>query len=213
MTGSSVTVPGTGANPVTVALGTGDVLHLATQIGALLSTIPGSLGAQGDLTVTGGTYGSPIDPAPVLPRTTVSELILAGDGTTGAATIPAGYNYVIDQNSSSVAGSSTISGSNLALITGTVGGTFQVTGQSTVAAEGGNNLITAAGQYLISTAPGNNTIAASGAGTVASSTGHNLIAVSGVNVVDSFGQDIIVAEAGLTTVNAAQTVRASWPSP
>jgi hypothetical protein len=90
---SSVTVPGNG-QPVTVAMGTGDVLHLAAQIGNLLSTISGSR----NLAIIDGTVdsvpGSPIG-VPVVPPT-VNELVLSGSGP-ASATIPSGYPYVIDQ--------------------------------------------------------------------------------------------------------------------
>jgi Ca2+-binding RTX toxin-like protein len=190
---SSVTVPGASGVPVTVALGTGDILHLASQIGSLLTTVQGA----GNLSISQGAFGSPLPAAPATSSPTVTDLIISG-ATSGAATIPAGYSYVVDVNSTS----STLTGSNVALIAGTAGGSFNVSGQSTVAVEGGNNQIMANGQYLISTAPGNDTISASGIGTVATDTGANLISVSGINLVESIGQDTIVAGAGLTTVDA-----------
>jgi Ca2+-binding RTX toxin-like protein len=191
---SSVTLPGSGGLPVTIAMGTGDVQQLAAQIGALLSTIQGA----GNLVVTDGTVDSvPVSPIVVPP--TVNELVLSGSGP-ASATIPSGYPYVIDQSS----GPSTITGANLALITGTVGGTYNVTGQSTVVVMGGNNLVTANGQYLISTSVGNNTISASGTGTIADDAGANVIFASGAsNLVSSIGTDTVVAGVGITTVNAS----------
>ncbi len=154
---SSVTVPGksNGSQIVTVALGTGDVLHLASQIGALLSTIAGS----GRLDVWPAGMGAL--PTPSDGSGTLSELYITGG--TGSDTIPSGYSYVLDNSFSPT----TLSGSNVPLIAGTTGGSFNVTGQSTVAVEGGNNQISATGTYLISTAPGNDTISAIGSGTIA----------------------------------------------
>jgi Ca2+-binding RTX toxin-like protein len=190
---SSVTVPGTSPGvPVTVALGTGDVLHLAQQIGALLSTLQGSSA----LDAQSGTIGSL--PSPTAGGGTKTELMITGN-VSGSATIPAGWNYVVDNSTVPT----TVSGANLALITGTAGGSFNVSGQSTVAVEGGNNSVSASGLYMISTASGNNTVSATGIGTVATDIGSNLIGVSGINDVLSVGHDTVLAGVGLTTVNSA----------
>ena len=61
---SSVTVPGTTpGTPVTVALGTGDVLHLAQQISALLSSVQGA----GTLLVTEDAAPGRSQPPPPCP--------------------------------------------------------------------------------------------------------------------------------------------------
>ncbi|MGD0103849.1 MAG: hypothetical protein ABSC06_07405 [Rhodopila sp.] len=172
----------------------GDVLGLAAQINALLEA--DLAGSPPTLAASDGTF-SGIPAAPFVSQPTVAGLALNGSG--GSAAIPAGYSYVVVN----ATGANTVTGSNLALNTGTTGGAFYVTGQSTVAAEGGDNLIADSGLYLISTAPGNDTISASGFGTVATDLGANLIGVSGYNMVMSFGQDTIVAGAGLTTVDSS----------
>ncbi|WP_428489814.1 beta strand repeat-containing protein [Rhodopila sp.] len=194
MSGSStVTIPGTNGTPITVSYGTGDVLHLAAQIGALLSTLQGS----GNLQVTNGTMPSlPPAPAPTTPGAQ-NELIFNGNADN--ATVPSGYSYAIDLANAP----STLSAANTALITSTVAGTINITGQSTVAVENGNNLVNANGNYLISTAPGNDTISASGTGTIATDIGANVIFATGVNSISSIGQDTVVAGLGLTTVNSA----------
>jgi len=191
----SVTVPGTGGSTVRLTFGTGDILHLASQIGALLASLNGTT----KLTVTDGSFGTSIPAAPVVPPATVNELIITGT-VPGSTTVPLGYNYVIDNNGTPT----TITGSSLALITGTAGGSYNVSGVSTVAAEGGNNQILASGQYLISTADGNNTVIASGSGTVATDVGSNVIGVSdGLNVVESISSDTVFVGPGLTTVDAS----------
>lgn len=193
---SSVTIPGTNpSTPVTVSLGTGDVLHLAAQIGALLSSINGA----GGISNTQVSAGNAIPAAPAVTSPTVTELMISGSAI-GSTTIPSGYNYVVDANTSP----NTITGTNIALITGTVGGTFNVSGQSTVAVQGSNGLVQATGLYLISTAPGSDTISAMGSGTVAGDTGSNVMFVSGgSNLVSSIGQDTVVSGVGITTVNSS----------
>jgi Ca2+-binding RTX toxin-like protein len=200
MTGSpSVTVPGTGPNPVTVALGTGDVLQLASQIGALLSTISGSVNA----TATNVAVGSSIPGAPSLSPPTVTELVLGGT-VAGVASVPSGYAYVVDVDTSA----NTVSGASVALVTATAGGAYFVTGQSTVAVEGSNTIVDATGTYLISTptisgAASADTIVASGNGIIATDIGSNLVFASGSNLITSIGQDTIIAGTGATTVNAS----------
>ena len=190
----SVTVPGNNAGvPVTVAPGTGDVLQLATQISALLETIAGA----GKLRVNTGTLGS-LPAAPFTFNGTVAELLITGNAA-GSATIPTGYSYAVDINTVP----NTVSGANLALITGTAGGSFNVSGISTVAATAGDNLITASDLYVVATGTGNDTISATGIGTVAGGAGANLISTSGVSNIYSNGQDTVVLGSGLATVNSA----------
>ena len=194
MSGSgSVTVPGA-TGVVTVTLGTGDVLHLASAIGALLATIQGA----GNLSLTTASIGS-IPPAPAVSAPTVTDLNIVGNVSGGAATIPSGYQYVVDVNTLP----STITSSGGVLITGTAGGSFNVTGVNTVAATGGNNSITAIGEYVVSTGDGNETVSATGYGTVATDLGHSLISVTGYNQVLSIGQDTVLAGVGLTTVSSS----------
>ncbi|MGD0102874.1 MAG: hypothetical protein ABSC06_02415 [Rhodopila sp.] len=172
-------------------------MGLAAQINALL--VADLNASPSTFAYRDGTFA--VSGIPHVPSQVVTELGL--NGITGSAAIPNGYSYVVDN----ATGANTVTGSNLALNTGTTGGAFYVTGQSTVAASGGDNLIAASGQYLISTAPGNDTISASGTGTVATDLGQNLIGVSGdtndTNMVMSFGQDTIVVGAGSTTVDSS----------
>ena len=152
----SVTVPGDGGPAATVPFGTGDVLNLASQIEALLSTVQGA-GNLGTRSFS-GTSG----PIPVPVTAPVALLNLDGNGGL-IATIPDGYGYVVDNNLSS----DTLTGSavtNTVLLTSSLGGSYSVSGNSTVAASAGNNVIVATGTYLISTGTGNNTISAAGSG-------------------------------------------------
>ena len=64
----------------------------------------------------------------------------------------------------------TLTGTNVDLIPGTVGGVFNVSGNSTVAPNGGNNTVDASGTYLLSFGPGSNVIIADGVGTIATGT-------------------------------------------
>src|ERR1700759_4179941 len=117
----SVTVPGTSgtdSTPVTVSPGTGDVLQLAQQISNLLSSI-NTIGG-GELVVSYYTGTGPVSDAPVVPSPTVNELLLSGQGT--LTTIPAGYNYVVNTDSSPA----TLTGSNLAFVGGTLGSVYNV---------------------------------------------------------------------------------------
>lgn len=191
MSGStSVTVPGA-TGLVTVALGTGDVLHLASTIGALLSTIQGA----GHLALTTASLSS-IPPAPGVSSPTVTDLNITGAVSGGSATVPSGYSYVVDVNTLP----STLTASGGVLITGTAGGSFYVSGVDTVAATGGNNYIQDSGTYLISTGNGNETVNASGYGTVATDLGNSAIFLSGYNTALSIGQDTVVTGVGQSTV-------------
>ena len=67
-----------------------------------------------------------------------------------AATIPTGWDVVVNTG---VAGS-TLAGSNTDIIGGTAGGTYIVGGNSTVAAQGGQNTVSASGTYVLSFGPG-----------------------------------------------------------
>jgi len=158
----SVTVPGT-SGVVTVSLGTGDVLGLAQQIGALL----GSINGAGDLVITTVSGAGPIPPAPVVAPSTVNELILSGAVPLGA-TIPAGYNYVINTDTAPA----TLTGSNVVILGGTVGASYTVSGNSTVAATGGNNTVSATGSYVLAFGPGNDSISTNGSGTIATGAGN-----------------------------------------
>ena len=192
----SVTVPGDGGPAATGPFGTGDVLNLASQIEALLSTVQGA-GNLGTRSFS-GTSG----PIPVPVTAPVALLNLDGNGGL-IATIPDGYGYVVDNNLSS----DTLTGSavtNTVLLTSSLGGSYSVSGNSTVAASAGNNVIVATGTYLISTGTGNNTISAAGSGTIADDTGANVIFASGpTNMISSIGQDTVVGGVGSATVNSS----------
>jgi len=203
----AVTVPGgsttvTGAN-VTVAPGTGDVLHLAAQIGALLATIQGTgaLPTSSGLsvsTVTGAVITAPTPPGSNAGGT-ATELVFNPLVAT-AATVPVGWDYVVNTG---VAGS-TLTGANTDFIGGSTSpGAYFVSGNSTVAAEGGNNTVTASGNYLLSfgadTAGGGaNAIFVDGTGTVATGGGTStIVASAGSNTITAGGTgDLVVAAGG-----------------
>jgi len=105
---AGVTIPAQSGDNIFVAPGTGDVLHLAAQIGALLSTIKGA-DALGTSTISAG--GS-IDPPPFGTNTT-SELIF--NPTLGTdATVQPGWQYVVNLGGPG----STLTASDTALIGG-----------------------------------------------------------------------------------------------
>ncbi len=202
MVSSVVTITGsTSADPVSSGP---DALNLANIIGNLLSNIQGS----SELQVTPATIGGALTTAPLLTDgQTTNELEITGNDPVNA-TIPAGYTYVAAVGSVPA----TLTGSNIAIVSGTVGSSFHVSGQSTVAATGGNNTISASGNYVISTGQGNNIVVANGTGTVATGVGQSTInvgagTIAGArNVVVSQGNDdLVVSASGLTTIMASGT--------
>jgi hypothetical protein len=163
------------------------------MIGAAL----GSLG--GSLAVT--EYSSlPISQPATIGAGTTNELLLSGSNL--SSPIPSGYDVAVVTG-----GGNTLTGSNVAILSGTIGGTYSVVGNSTIAATGGNNLLvansTSGGQFFISTGPGNNTILASGVGLVADGADSNLIFTAGLTTVQSAGHDTVVAGAGTTSLVAS----------
>jgi hypothetical protein len=193
-----VTVPGTGGGVDTISAGTGDVLNLAQIISNALNTIDGgSL-----LAVTGETVsGASTLPSPTTPGGTTTEVVLSG---TGDVTVPAGYDYVVNN----AVGPITISGSNAQFLSNDNGATFFVSGQSTVAATGGDNVIVVTsspgGSYVVSAGTGDDTINVFGTGTAAGGAGSNLIFAGGDgSTVLSSGQDTVVAQGGASTIDAS----------
>jgi len=188
---NSVTVPGV-SGPIVLSSGTGDTLNLARLIGAALNSLGGSL------LVTEVSTGSSISSPTVTPGRTNEVLLTTNDIN---ASIPDGYQFVVVTG-----GGNTLTGANVEILGGTIGGTYSVVGNSTIAATGGNNLLvansTAGGQFAISTGPGNNTILGYGTGLVADGAGSNLIFVAGNTTVLAAGQDIVVAGAGTTSLVA-----------
>jgi hypothetical protein len=192
---SSVTVPGV-SGTIVLSSGTGDTLNIAQMIGAALATLSGG----GNLAVTpvsspGGLSTSP----PTTPGTT-NELLLTGSSINGS--IPSGYQVVVVTG-----GGNTLTGSGVEILGGSIGGTYSVVGNSTIAATGGDNLLvansTAGGQFTISTGPGNNTVVASGTGQVADGPGSNVVFAAGNTTVQAAGQDTVVAGAGTTSLVAS----------
>jgi hypothetical protein len=136
-------------------------------------------------------------------RPLTNELLLNGGPGGLIATVPSGYDYIV-VNDATPDG---LTASNAAIIAGTVGGTFFVSGNSTVAAVGGNNIVNATGEYELSFGSGNNLIIASGSGTIATGAGTSKSKVfasntSGPgNVIDSNGHDFVDAFFGNNLVN------------
>lgn len=189
---ASVTVPGTGSSPIDIPISGNYSLFIAQQIAAVLDNLPG-------LSVTGTASGT-IPPPPGPPPT---QLVITGGG---GANNTDGYNFVVNDNTSP----NSIGGSNVAILSGTVGGSFWVSGNSTVAAGGGDNLIVGAsgGTYSLATGDGNDSIYSSGGGTIGGGGGANLLWAgdptdSQANYFISDGtNDTIVAGAGADTVAA-----------
>jgi hypothetical protein len=138
-------------------------------------------------------------PAP----STTSELVLSGPGGMNTS-VPGGYRYIVVNDATP----DTLTASNAAIIANDVGGTFFVSGISTVAATGGNNTVNATGTYELSFGAGNNLVIAAGSGTIATGAGHSTVVAANTsgpgNVIDSNGTgDLINAVFGNNTVNAA----------
>jgi hypothetical protein len=132
-----------------------------------------------------------------------NELLLNGPGGLNTS-VPGGYNYIVVND----AAADTLSASNATVITNTVGGTFFVSGTSTVAATGGNNTVNATGNYTLSFGQGDNLIVASGSGTIATDIGTSTVVAANTsgpgNTIDSNGDgDVISTLFGDNTVNAA----------
>ena len=157
---SSVTVPGTGGSIITITTN-GTATHLIAQ------QIANALAAAGSRAVTTTGSGGPLPPT--TPGAT-NELVITGGGGTNNVT---GFPFVTNNNTSP----NTISGLNTAILSGTVGGSFWVDGNSTVAAGGGNNLIIGGpgGNYQLAAGDGNDTIYTSGGGTIAGGGGANFL--------------------------------------
>src|SRR5690348_1632487 len=125
-----ITVPG-GSTDVTVSAGEGDALNLAAQIGAILKDIQTTSGSLDVVTTSGSA------PYPSAPTTGgATQLVLTSP--TVAGVIPSGYDYVVVSGSSGTP--ATVVASNTQVIGNDDGGTFIVSGNSTVAATGGENV-------------------------------------------------------------------------
>jgi len=192
----TVTVQGA-SGTLTITPGTGDILGLAEQIRNLLQPVSDTHRLQIVSDTAGGTS---LPSAPPLSGTHTSILDLTSS-VPFDATIPADYSYVVNDTSAP----STLTGSNVAIISGTVGASINVSGFSTVAAVGGDNTVSAGGNYVLSFGPGNNEVNAHGTGTVATGSGQSTIVSAGAgdNLILSNGtNDLIVAATGSSTVFA-----------
>ena len=188
MTGVTFPESASGTPAATFTFSSSKALQLAQLIAANLATAV----TDGTLAVATLSGGAP--PAPG--ATGVQELLITSPL---AVTVPAGYQYVIDD----AAGPAAITaGTGTQIVSGSVGGTFFATGAATIVASGGNNLIeqTGSGAVAIAGGDGNDTIFAAGSGTVAGGAGNNLIEANGSGlVVLSEGSDIISVGAGTAT--------------
>jgi fibronectin-binding autotransporter adhesin len=174
---TGITVPGTAGGNIVVSTGTGDYLKLAQQMASALNLA--SVGSG--VSVTTVTAGSFVPTAPSVKGTT--ELGIVGLGGKSTQVPPgSGWNYVVNVTSSP----DTVTASNTQVLSGDQGATILVSGTSSVAATGGNNLVNAAGVYLVSTSTGNDTIFGTGSGTVAAGAGSNFVSVVG-NVAATVG--------------------------
>jgi Ca2+-binding RTX toxin-like protein len=192
----AVTVPGTGGSTITIPTSLPFEQFIAQQIANALAAAK----TAGDLAVTAVGSGGTV---PASTPGSVNELVVTGGG--GANNVPAGYSFIVNDNTSA----DSISGTNTAILSGSIGGTFWVSGNSTVAGDGTNIIVgQSGGTYLLSTNSGNDSIFSSGGGTIAGGAGANLLwAADGTDtmanlfVSDGIG-DTIVAGAGADTVAA-----------
>ena len=133
-----VTVPGTNGGTVTLTASSGDHLALSQQLSHAMNKL-----AQADklaitqISVSGATT---IADPPSVSSGTERAVILVG-GSDVNVTVPAGYHHVIHNTT----GRATIVGSDVAIITNSSGGSVSVSGNSTVAASGGHNALSATG--------------------------------------------------------------------
>ena len=178
----TVTVPGSNGSQITYTFPQGGGLTVAQQIANALAA------AGSNLVITAPTVTGGVIPAPSNPNV-VNELILTGPGP---YTVPAGY-IIVDNSTTPI----TISGgAGDEILAGTVGGSFNMTGNATIAAAGGSNSISATGgtSKVIQVAGGTSTITSSDSGgTIQTNTGStDIINVSGSNdPVLSGGTDTI----------------------
>lgn len=191
-----VTVPGSGSNAaVTIASGTGDTLNVSQELSNALNMLGSSLNTT--VNTLSGSFTVPS--APTVSSGTQSSVILSGSSSINA-TVPAGYNYVVDNS----AGQSTISGSNIAVVGHELGGTYNVSGSSTVAATGGNNNINATGSFKMSAASGNDAMRGTGTGTIAGGAGTNTLVGSGdIKIISGGTNDFVVGQAGSNDVTSS----------
>ena len=158
---NSVTVPGASVS-IVLSTGTGDTLNIAQMIGAALNSLGGSLAVAPQFPRAGQFRGQRR-----VPGATVNELLLTSGGNN--ATIPSGYEVVVVTG-----GGNTLTGANVEILGGTVGGTYSVIGDGTIAATGEQSAccqFDGRREVRNFTGPGNNTIVASGTGVIADGPG------------------------------------------
>lgn len=196
-----VTVPGTNGSSISLSYDSQTNAALAQRIAdAIRVGVDNNTIFQAD---------NKLGPPPPVPSDLTGEFIQSLPAST---ILPPGYTDVVN-----TAKTGNIFGSgdpNEGILSGAQGNlTFFATGGSgTVAAGGGNNLIsiptTDAGGWLIATGNGNDTIRAFGPGndTVSAGGGNNVIQVgAGHAFIVSGGADTILASSGSETVTAGST--------
>lgn len=187
----TTTVPGVGGTTTPLPY------NFATTAGlSVAQQIQKALAVAGALSVTGSTGGTV--PTPTTVSGTIQDLVVTGVLT---SSVPAGYNVVTND----LAGPNTITaGPGTAIISSTGGGLFVLTGPATLAAAGGNNVVSissgtsSVGGSEVALDAGNNTVTAAStvAGTVAGGTGTDLI-----NVTGKF--QTILSQGGIDTINSS----------
>lgn len=186
----TVTVPGS-SGALTYSFGAGAGLSVAQQISNALAAAV----TVGTVSVTSS---SGVIPAVTTTLGTTQELLLTGNP---ASTVPAGYNFVVNDSS----GPSTITAaSGTPILSSTGGGLFAEAGAATIVAAGGNNVISqsGAGSILLAGGTGNDTITATGSGSIFSGSGFDLLIAGGNNeVVTATGADSVQFGAGATSNN------------
>jgi Ca2+-binding RTX toxin-like protein len=201
----TVTVPGgnSGSPQVTFTFNAGNGLTVAQQISNALALAV----TNSTLSVTGSTGG--IIPPPVGSDT--QELLLTGPITGSTPTVPAGYGYVV--NDQTLASTITAAPGTVILtgLFGSLGGLFQASGAATIVAASGNNVISqsGAGAIVLAGGSGNDTITAAGTGSVFSGAGSDVINVTGGGeYVQLLGADTVnvTAASGTDTIDFSTDV-------
>lgn len=188
---ASVTVPGPDKSVVSIPISSGVGSDIVALLASMIST---------NVFVTSYTGGT--IPAPS-PNVAGNELLVTGSGGLSTS-VPSGYNFIVNMG----AAPDSLSASNSAILSGTTGGAFWVSGQSTVAASGGNNTIVGqvGGTYMLATDGGNDRIYNDGGGTIAGGGGSNFLWANNAadtlsNLIISNGtNDTIVAGPGADTI-------------
>jgi len=220
----SVTVPGAGGTTITIPTGGGDNTFVAQIIAnsiILATTARGGAGVNYTTAVSVGSGQWSLPGAPVGPG---SDIAIIPSNASGDITIPSGYAYVIDESPNPI----DIHGAgNVQIVSAdTSGGSYNLSGQVSLVASGGNNTASIGGgstTYNVAIGgTGTNSIKATGHGTVSGGTGTNtfiitdtassgtLVLSNGTDSVLAGGDHVSVIASGSNATLNAGTATGTW---